>query len=434
MALCAGDLPLHLLAEILRLAARAGSWQASHTLAMPGLALLARVSTVSRHLRAAAEAAASVVTAVELTECAPPTARRSVPLAALLPSTSLARWGGHWTRLKLDHSGAFVRGPAFPDFVRSHCSRLESLSLSTFGPSSTSAETAHLEIIAAAATAGLQHLTCPGFIPSFGLPSGLQSLEVRCEEECQGCELEVLLVFASSLAHLCTFTLDAWSGKLWLRSASLQGVQLSQLQVFELSLSCTAYIHAADLSFLACPSRKFVLDLSCWNEGDSGAPTDWLMLLQSFCGILQPQDLCNLCFLDAEDLCQAGQALLGGLRLARFILDVPQHIVSHLPAARELTLTFEFYEGVDDAASVCWSALVQTAGSVQIAASLGAWVDEAELVVTGCLGLGSLPQSGPWSLQVLGFSTIRGLPPEGTSAPDGSYTLLNAAALAAGWT
>ena len=387
------------------------------------LMLLARWSTVSRSWKAAADAAAEAITEVHL-ESDPPAAPQ-LPPAALQPHTSLARWARHWERLHIGRSGNLLDGHALSDFVRHSCAGLQQLDLTSDRAPLTAAR---LEAVAAAAP-GIARLTCTEFMPGFGVPAGLRRLTFAADG-CEATDLKILVVRARALKRLERLAVTLWGGPVLLRAASLHLVEMRQLQVLQLRVVCTHDLGELDLSWLVCSGRAFELILSFWNEGDDGVAEDWVTLLQGVSGVLRDQDMLEMRLFD-EILSMPAQSLLHGLRLSCFQIKLAPQVLQTLPEAPDIEVEFDYFLCEPSAAAgISWDAVLRTAGHVTVRAVDTDKAPLPPLAVSGNLG-SSLLSSGPWRLQILGF-TLLGLPPA-TEASPGSYVLMNPAALLADW-
>ena len=309
-----------------------------------------------------------------------------------------------------------------PDFLQSTCTALEMLELACDG---APLDVARLGAVAAALP-GLARLTCQGFVPALGVPAHLRHLTVSLDES-KDTDLEVLVVQASALSCLEELDITLYGGSMLLRAANLSEVQLRKLRVLHLHVDTLHTLGVVDLSYLADPARPFALSLSVWSDPDCSAVEDWVKLLQILQVVLLPQDV--LVFgVSNEGFSTQAQALLQGLRLKNFRIELPAQSLMVLPEAEGLEVCFNYLywntaRSARVEAAISWGTL-RMAGRVLIEATAE---DQQVPALRVCGYLGGLPPpSHPWRLHIrlhiLQFKEVSGLPPQ-ASAAQGSWTL-----------
>ena len=423
----AGSLPLDTLSRVAYLAVD-GS-QLTHS----GLLMLATVSRVSRHWRAAAAGAVGSFERLQICDDTP------------LRSPLFQAWAACCGTIGVNACDRLPRTHAFRAFLRDSCPALESLDAGLGeGGDDLSPEDYDMGLLHVAAAWSavpqLRHLTCD-FLPASSVPSGLRTLSVVMQhnEPLQPGKvsgLEVLLVHLQACAELQKVSLTVDSEQLVMRQHVLCHVHLPQVKMWELSLSYTP--GQLDLSWLA-RQRAADVDLTL-DRRNANIFGSWVSVLQGLQGVLQPQD--TLSIVNAEEkLTVAEQQLLGNLQVFRFWLGGPPQSLLHLPGASRLDIEFGSPRVLrqDEAAVLefSWSALVQEAGSV-VLVSLPAVqepqrTDKAgwELHLSGDC---DLLEDRPRALYLTGFAAVKGRGLVGVRPTAGyTYVVGNKLAAQADW-
>ena len=384
-----------------------------------GLVTLAQCSTVSRHWRSAAHAAAEQATAVRLPDCSWPSSDYLLRAAAL-SSQLLRTWAAHWQSMSLNLQGDLVGYP-LASFLHSSCRALTSLELNGHVDDALERApplgVARLEAaVAALPSLQLRELTCTFFFPT-RVPLGLTSLKIEYVD-CNPEDLELLMLRCSHpVSRLRSIELDeVQGGHIVLRAGVLAGVQLAALKSLHLQLLYVAKIDALDLSWLA-GQRSFHVDIHLGDESmhssTHASEAQWVLLLQLLQSqqVLQSQDTLWL-NTGAKSLSLAAQEVLRALQPGTLYLYLPPQSLHLLPPAADVEVQFAF-SGEDAAevqlttAIVSWDALVSVPGRVCISPG---WCRvtglELDLHVSGCpAGRDALPGH----VQVSGFASVSGL-------------------------
>ena len=412
--LSVAELPLELLSSVLAQAAGAPK-----ALTTPGLALLARCCTVSRHFRAAAEAAAQSFEAASFSPdrwAAQP--HNLLPAVAL--SCQLVRAAvGRWRHVTLDvNGGEAMRSPALAVLL-ARSTELRQVSVLSWSSSTHQVDRVGVAYLMSA-VAGVRGVTCLDcdFPPAGALPPDLQRLYVHkiVTYDTSDVSVDLLLIHASRLHALQRISLRYIGGRVALRQASLRWLRFAQLRCFVLSVSSLEDLIELDLSWLALPRAEVKLYL-CLSDSDKQVSAPKLAQrmgwVQRERAALQPQDDLELA-LGCVGLPEPAQQVLDSLHIHALRLELPIQSLIALPKAAFTLVHFSRRHSTCAAASVTWDALRCSAGKISLV--LWDWEHSAdqntappELHLIGCSNLGSRPAG--WQVVISDrWAGVRGLP------------------------